>query len=214
MYWWKFFYAIVKTKVIVNKKSMHKCLWQGMVLVSPESTFLNFVCRFFEADIYLLYHSHRISKGFETTVHVGNVCQICKVEIIVDKVCTCLLVCSWLQLFKSDFSASVRFWNEKKIVFTCSLESTESMKVKKMVYSFLLGVNKDEWKGTCLIPVPEAARVCETRVQTSLPTGNDQRNGRGPQGSSLRRRFPRSWSNGHWSEWCFWCLCPGYWWKG
>lgn len=26
MYWWKFFYAIVKTKVIVNKKSMHKCL--------------------------------------------------------------------------------------------------------------------------------------------------------------------------------------------
>lgn len=60
-------------------------LRRGMVLVSPKSTFPNFVCRIFEADIYLLYHSHRISKGFETTVHVGNVCQICKVDIIVDK---------------------------------------------------------------------------------------------------------------------------------
>lgn len=65
-----------------------------MVLVSPKSTFPNFVCRIFEADIYLLYHSHRISKGFETTVHVGNVCQICKVDIIVDKVCRYPLVFS------------------------------------------------------------------------------------------------------------------------
>lgn len=105
-----------------------------MVLVSPESTFPNFVCRFFEADIYLLYHSHRISKGFETTVHVGNVCQICKVEIIVDKVCTCLLVYSWWQLFKSDFLTNGRFWNEKN-VFTSSLESAESIKVKKVIYS-------------------------------------------------------------------------------
>ncbi|XP_048731971.1 GTP-binding protein 2-like [Ostrea edulis] len=60
-------------------------LRRGMVLLSPESSFSNFVCRTFEADIYLLYHTHQISKGFETTVHVGNVCQICKVEIIKDK---------------------------------------------------------------------------------------------------------------------------------
>lgn len=57
------------------------------MLVSPESTFSTHVCRMFEADIYLLYHTHQISKGFETTVHVGNVCQICKVEFIKDKVC-------------------------------------------------------------------------------------------------------------------------------
>lgn len=190
---------------------MHKFLLQGMVLVSPKSTFPNFVCRIFEADIYLLYHSHRISKGFETTVHVGNVCQICKVDIIVDKVCTYLLVFSLWQLFKSDFSANGRFWKEKN-VFMSSLESRESMKVK-MFYFFILGVHKDKWKGTCLVPFPEAARVRETRVQTSLPTGNNQRNGGGPQGSSLRWGFSRYWFNGHWSEWCFWCLCPGYRWK-
>lgn len=115
---------------------MHKFLLQGMVLVSPKSTFPNFVCRIFEADIYLLYHSHRISKGFETTVHVGNVCQICKVDIIVDKVCTYLLVFSLWQLFKSDFSANGRFWKEKN-VFMSSLESRESMKVKNVLFLYL-----------------------------------------------------------------------------
>ena len=29
----------------------------------------------FEAEIYLLYHANKISKGFQVTLHVGNVCQ-------------------------------------------------------------------------------------------------------------------------------------------
>lgn len=44
-----------------------------MVLVSEK---LNpKACTEFEADIYLLYHANKISKGFQVTLHVGNVCQ-------------------------------------------------------------------------------------------------------------------------------------------
>ncbi len=32
-------------------------------------------CIEFEAEIYLLYHANKISKGFQVTLHVGNVCQ-------------------------------------------------------------------------------------------------------------------------------------------
>ena len=32
-------------------------------------------CIEFEAEIYLLYHANKISKGFQVTLHVDNVCQ-------------------------------------------------------------------------------------------------------------------------------------------
>lgn len=48
-------------------------LRKGMVLVSEK---LNpNACLEFEADISLLFHANQISKGFQVTVHVGNVCQ-------------------------------------------------------------------------------------------------------------------------------------------
>ena len=33
-------------------------------------------CIEFEAEIYLLYHANKISKGFQVTLNVVNVCQI------------------------------------------------------------------------------------------------------------------------------------------
>lgn len=40
----------------------------------------------FESDIYVLYHDTRICAGFQTTVHIGNVCQTVQVLKIKDKV--------------------------------------------------------------------------------------------------------------------------------
>ena len=46
---------------------------QGMVLVSSD---LNpKACLEFEATIFVLFHVTSISKGFQATVHIGNVCQ-------------------------------------------------------------------------------------------------------------------------------------------
>ena len=44
-----------------------------MVLIHPklEPT----ACREFEATIYLLFHANQIHKGFQATVHIGNVVQ-------------------------------------------------------------------------------------------------------------------------------------------
>lgn len=57
-------------------------LRKGMVLVSKE---LVGSCLEFEADIYLLYHDTQICKGFQTTIHIGNVCQIAQVMTIKEK---------------------------------------------------------------------------------------------------------------------------------
>ena len=54
-----------------------------MVLVSKE---LASACLEFEADIYLLYHDTQVCKGFQTTIYVGNVCQIVQVMKIHNKV--------------------------------------------------------------------------------------------------------------------------------
>lgn len=54
-----------------------------MVLVSTE---LIGSCLEFEADIYLLYHDTQICKGFQTTIHIGNVCQTVQVMEIKEKV--------------------------------------------------------------------------------------------------------------------------------
>ena len=44
-----------------------------MVLVSEKSN--PKACIEFEAEVYLLFHAKSISKGFQATIHVGNVCQ-------------------------------------------------------------------------------------------------------------------------------------------
>ena len=46
---------------------------QGMVLLSPQLSPV--ACLEFEADIYLLFHTGYICKGFQTVIHVGNVRQ-------------------------------------------------------------------------------------------------------------------------------------------
>lgn len=48
-------------------------LRKGMVLLSP--SLAPSACLEFEANIYLLYHANSISKRFQVTVHIGNVCQ-------------------------------------------------------------------------------------------------------------------------------------------
>ena len=42
-------------------------------------------CKEFEAQIYLLFHANQISKGFQATSHIGNVCQTAQI-VKMDKV--------------------------------------------------------------------------------------------------------------------------------
>lgn len=66
-------------------------LLQGMVMVSPEMH--PTVCWMFEAEIVLLFHAKTFHKGFQVTVHVGNVRQTATVEALQGKVrpqlCSC-----------------------------------------------------------------------------------------------------------------------------
>ncbi|KAK7104445.1 GTP-binding protein 2-like [Littorina saxatilis] len=48
-------------------------LRKGMVLLSPSAE--SECCRQFEADVYVLYHCNKITRNFQTTVHIGTVCQ-------------------------------------------------------------------------------------------------------------------------------------------
>ena len=68
-----------------------------MVLVSSE---LNpCACLEFEADIYVLFHTHYICKGFQTVIHVGNVMQTA-IILRIDKV-------GHLQLCKASLAVLV-----------------------------------------------------------------------------------------------------------
>lgn len=55
-----------------------------MVMVSPEMN--PTICSVFEAEIVLLFHATTFRKGFQVTVHVGNVRQTAIVEKIHGKV--------------------------------------------------------------------------------------------------------------------------------
>ncbi|XP_077351809.1 GTP-binding protein 2-like [Festucalex cinctus] len=58
-------------------------LRKGMVMMSPEMD--PTVCWIFEAEIVLLFHSKTFHKGFQVTVHIGNVRQTATVEAIFGK---------------------------------------------------------------------------------------------------------------------------------
>lgn len=55
-----------------------------MVMVSPEMD--PTICWMFEAEIVLLFHSKTFHKGFQVTVHIGNVRQTATVEAVCGKV--------------------------------------------------------------------------------------------------------------------------------
>uniref|UniRef100_A0A3B3RMH2 GTP binding protein 2 n=1 Tax=Paramormyrops kingsleyae TaxID=1676925 RepID=A0A3B3RMH2_9TELE len=55
-------------------------LRKGMVMVSPEME--PTICWLFEAEIVLLFHAKTFRKGFQVTVHVGNVRQTAVVEAL------------------------------------------------------------------------------------------------------------------------------------
>lgn len=57
---------------------------QGMVMVSPEMD--PTICWMFEAEIVLLFHAKTFHKGFQVTVHIGNVRQTATVEAVYGKV--------------------------------------------------------------------------------------------------------------------------------
>ncbi|KAL8615644.1 GTP binding protein [Nucella lapillus] len=48
-------------------------LRKGMVLLSPSAE--RVCCLLFEADVYVLFHCNKITRNFQTTVHIGTVCQ-------------------------------------------------------------------------------------------------------------------------------------------
>ncbi|XP_025103681.1 GTP-binding protein 2-like isoform X1 [Pomacea canaliculata] len=52
-------------------------LRKGMVLISPSTPAV--CCRQFQADVYVLFHSGQISSNFQTTIHIGTVCQTAKI---------------------------------------------------------------------------------------------------------------------------------------
>lgn len=56
---------------------------KGMVMVSPEMN--PSICWRFEAEIVLLFHAKTFHKGFQVTVHVGNVRQTATVEALQGK---------------------------------------------------------------------------------------------------------------------------------
>ncbi|XP_022540935.1 GTP-binding protein 2 isoform X2 [Astyanax mexicanus] len=58
-------------------------LRKGMVMVSPEMN--PTICWMFEAEIVLLFHAKTFHKGFQVTVHVGNVRQTATVEALQGK---------------------------------------------------------------------------------------------------------------------------------
>ncbi|XP_073997100.1 GTP-binding protein 2 isoform X3 [Rhodnius prolixus] len=53
-------------------------LRSGMVLISPEEKPIS--CLFFQATVCVLYHSTSIHRGFQTTVHIGNIRQTAVLE--------------------------------------------------------------------------------------------------------------------------------------
>lgn len=57
-----------------------------MVMVSPEMN--PTICWRFEAEIVLLFHAKTFHKGFQVTVHIGNVRQTATVEAVYDTVST------------------------------------------------------------------------------------------------------------------------------
>lgn len=57
-----------------------------MVMVSPEMN--PTICWRFEAEIVLLFHAKTFHKGFQVTVHIGNVRQTAIVEAVYDTVST------------------------------------------------------------------------------------------------------------------------------
>ncbi|KAG8000157.1 GTP-binding protein 2 [Nibea albiflora] len=58
-------------------------LRKGMVMVSPEMN--PTICWTFEAEIVLLFHAKTFHKGFQVTVHIGNVRQTATVEAVYGK---------------------------------------------------------------------------------------------------------------------------------
>uniref|UniRef100_A0A9J8CM79 Tr-type G domain-containing protein n=2 Tax=Cyprinus carpio TaxID=7962 RepID=A0A9J8CM79_CYPCA len=58
-------------------------LRKGMVMVSPEMN--PTICWRFEAEIVLLFHAKTFHKGFQVTVHVGNIRQTATVEALQGK---------------------------------------------------------------------------------------------------------------------------------
>lgn len=80
---------------IGNPDTITERIRKGMVLVSEK---LNpKACKEFEAHIYLLFHANQISKGFQATIHIGNVCQTAQI-IYMDK-----------ESIKTNEKAKVRF---------------------------------------------------------------------------------------------------------
>nr|KAG5704212.1 hypothetical protein BaRGS_012500 [Batillaria attramentaria] len=55
-------------------------LRKGMVLLSPSAQPV--CCKQFEADVYVLYHCRNITKNFQTTIHIGTVCQTAMITSI------------------------------------------------------------------------------------------------------------------------------------
>lgn len=82
VYLW--FWGLFRSKGIGPKWSEPWVILQGMVMVSPEMN--PTICSVFEAEIVLLFHATTFRKGFQVTVHVGNVRQTAVVEKIHGKV--------------------------------------------------------------------------------------------------------------------------------
>ncbi|CAF98621.1 unnamed protein product, partial [Tetraodon nigroviridis] len=134
-------------------------LRKGMVMVSPEMN--PTICWRFEAEIVLLFHAKTFHKGFQVTVHIGNVRQTATVEAVYDTVSTTskllmLLLENVPLLLKLTFC----FWlsqeelrtGEKAVVLFKFIKHPEYLKVGAKVL-FRQGLTKGIGHVTKLQPI-------------------------------------------------------------
>lgn len=130
-----------------------------MVMVSPEMN--PTICWRFEAEIVLLFHAKTFHKGFQVTVHIGNVRQTATVEAVYDTVSTTskllmLLLENVPLLLKLTFG----FWlpqeelrtGEKAVVLFKFIKHPEYLKVGAKVL-FRQGLTKGIGHVTKLQPI-------------------------------------------------------------
>ena len=166
------------------------CDFQGMVLVSPHAE--PACCIEFEAEVYVLFHSHYICKGFQTVVHVGNVCQTAKI-LHMDKVGyhTLPLVCK-CDCYVENTEASLCLWNP--YAFLTYKETPEKqftyihvcLQLIYFSYVSFPGLPADQWKSQSRVQIQQPAWVHQARVQVNLPWRSNQRHGRSDQDIALR----------------------------
>uniref|UniRef100_A0A4W5P3M8 GTP binding protein 2b n=1 Tax=Hucho hucho TaxID=62062 RepID=A0A4W5P3M8_9TELE len=103
----------------------------GMVMVSPKMN--PTICWQFEAAIVLLFHAKTFRRGFQVTVHVGNVRQTATVECLHGKVSLVIIIINWVvRVLNADWLTAVVYQPvyheyDKTFIFTALITLVNSL---------------------------------------------------------------------------------------